>query len=127
MKTETGETISRKEAIVREAMECGFQRFEAESFYHCLRRFKDSNTGQKEKQMKEDTDTHLSGFAAPVPAVSYETAIARDYSYIRFARGEGFKAGLTNPLKILDGRTVGQAERDALHEKLDFWIEENLK
>lgn len=77
--------------------------------------------------MKEDTETHFSGFAAPAPAVSYETAIARDYSYIRFARGEGFKAGLTNPLKILDGRTIGQAERDALHEKLDFWIEENLK
>ena len=39
MKTETGEIISKKEALVREAMECGFQRFEAEAFYNCLRKF----------------------------------------------------------------------------------------
>ena len=39
MKTETGEIISKKEALVREAMECVFQRFEAEAFYNCLRRF----------------------------------------------------------------------------------------
>ena len=39
MKTENGEIISKKEALVREAMECGFQRFEAEAFYNCLRRF----------------------------------------------------------------------------------------
>ena len=39
MKTETGEIISKKEALVREAVECGFQRFEAEAFYNCLRRF----------------------------------------------------------------------------------------
>ena len=77
--------------------------------------------------MKEENETHLSGFAAPVPAVSYMVATAYDFSYIRFERGDGFKAGLTNPLKIIDGRTVGQAERDAMHEKLDAWIEENLK
>ena len=41
MKTETGEVISKKEALVREAMECGFQRFEAEAFYNCLRRFEE--------------------------------------------------------------------------------------
>ena len=41
MKTETGEIISKKEALVREAMECGFQRFEAEAFYNCLRRFEE--------------------------------------------------------------------------------------
>ena len=40
MKTETGEIISKKEALVRDAMECGFQCFEAEAFYNCLRRFK---------------------------------------------------------------------------------------
>ena len=126
MKTETGETISRKEAIVREAMDCGFQRFEAESFYHCLRRFKDNYIGQKEKQMKEDTETHLSGFGQPL-GISYEVVTAKDGSYINFKSGDGFKRGLTNPLKIADGRTVGQAERDAMHEKLDAWIEENLK
>ncbi len=41
MKTETGEIISKKEALVREAMECGFQRFEAEAFYNCLRKFQE--------------------------------------------------------------------------------------
>jgi hypothetical protein len=39
LKTETGEIISKKEALVREAMHAGFQRFEAEAFYNCLRRF----------------------------------------------------------------------------------------
>lgn len=76
--------------------------------------------------MKEDTDTHLSGFGQPL-VISYNVATAKDFSYLRFERGEGFKAGLTKPLKIADGRTVGQAERDAMHEKLDAWIEENLK
>jgi len=40
LKTHTGEIISKKEALVREAMFCGFQRFEAEAFYTCLQRFK---------------------------------------------------------------------------------------
>lgn len=77
--------------------------------------------------MKEDTETHLSGFGFPAPAISHSVSTAKDFSYIRFERGDGFKQGLTNPLKILDGRTVGQAERDNMHEKLDAWIEENLK
>ena len=76
--------------------------------------------------MKEDTETHLTGFGQPT-GVSYEIRTARDGEYIYFRRGDGFKRGLSNPLKIADGRTVGQAERDALHEKLDAWIEENLK
>lgn len=70
----------------------------------------------------EDTETHLTGYP-----FSYEVATAKDFSYIRFTRGEGFKQGLTKALKIADGRTIGQAERDAMHEKLDAWIEENLK
>ena len=41
MKTETGEIISKKEALVREAMACGFQRFEAEAFHNNLRRFRE--------------------------------------------------------------------------------------
>ena len=76
--------------------------------------------------MKDDTETHLTGFAQPM-AVSYHVVTAKDFSYIRFERDAGFKRGLENPLKIMDGRTVGQAERDAMHEKLDAWIEENLK
>jgi hypothetical protein len=76
--------------------------------------------------LKADTETHLSGFGHPL-GVSYELRTAKDYSYITFTSGDGFKQGLTNPLKIADGRTIGQAERDAMHEKLDAWIEENLK
>lgn len=77
--------------------------------------------------MKEDQEVHLSGFAAPAPAITYSIATAKDNSYIRFDRGEAFKAGLTKELLLADGRTVGQAERDAMHEKLEAWIEENLK
>ena len=77
--------------------------------------------------MKEDTETHLTGFGPPAPAISYHISTAKDFQYISFTRGDGFKAGLTKPLKIADGRTVGQAERDAMHEKLEAWIEENLK
>lgn len=76
--------------------------------------------------MKEDTETHLSGLGLGL-AISYEVRTAKDFSYIRFERDTGFKAGLTKALKLADGRTVGQAERDAMHEKLDAWIEENLK
>ena len=77
--------------------------------------------------MKEDTETHLTGSFSPAPAISFNVATAKDLSYLRFERGEGFKLGLNNPLKLMDGRTVGQAERAAMHEKLDAWIEENLK
>jgi hypothetical protein len=73
-----------------------------------------------------DEEVHLTGFAQPA-AVSYSIVTAKDFSSICFERGDGFKAGLTKGLKIADGRTVGQAERDAMHEKLDAWIEENLK
>ena len=76
--------------------------------------------------MNEESETHLTGFAQPT-AISYEVLTDRGGEYIHFKRGDGFKAGLTNPLKIADGRTIGQAERDAMHEKLDKWIEENMK
>lgn len=76
--------------------------------------------------MKEDAETHLTGFGHPA-AVGYEIRTAKGGEYIYFERGDGFKALLTNSLKIADGRTVGQAERDAMHEKLDAWIEGSLK
>jgi len=55
LKTETGEIISKKEALVREAMECGFQRFEAEAFYNCLRRFQQ----QEREAIAEMVETWL--------------------------------------------------------------------
>ena len=57
----------------------------------------------------------------------YTISTAKDLSYIKFERAEMFKKSMTNPLKIMDGRTVGQANRDHLHEKLDAWINDNLK
>ena len=54
MKTETGEIISKKEALVREAMECGFQRFEAEAFYNCLRKLK-----QQEREWVNLTEAEI--------------------------------------------------------------------
>jgi hypothetical protein len=63
----------------------------------------------------------------PTPELSYSTTLARDYSFIRFERGPGFKKELTNPDITIDGRSIGEKERALLHEKLDFWIEENLK
>jgi hypothetical protein len=61
LKTETGEIISKKEALVREAMECGFQRFEAEAFYNCLRRFqqheREACAKVAEKSWQEFRDT----------------------------------------------------------------------
>ena len=32
--------ISKKDQLIFEAMDAGFQKFEAEAFYHCLKRFK---------------------------------------------------------------------------------------
>jgi len=55
LKTETGEIISKKEALVREAMACGFQRFEAEAFYNCLRRFQQQER-EEIAQMIENID-----------------------------------------------------------------------
>ena len=49
MITEKGERISKKEALVRMAIDCGFQRFEAEGLYYCLCRFKDRIEKEKEK------------------------------------------------------------------------------
>ena len=60
MKTKTGEIISKKEALVREAMECGFQRFEAEAFYNCLRRFRERLLYQERNDIADMVDPWLS-------------------------------------------------------------------
>jgi hypothetical protein len=51
----------------------------------------------------------------------------KDMSAIKFQIGEDVKGWLTNPLKIVDGRTIGQANRDALHERLDAFLDHHLK
>ena len=67
MKTETGEIISKKEALVREAMECGFQRFEAEAFYNCLRRFQ-----QQEREACADIAENWNSNGMPRTGVANE-------------------------------------------------------
>lgn len=70
-------------------------------------------------------DEHIfDGYAGDI-AMSASTA--KDFTYVRFDIGNGFKDEITKDLKLADGRTVGQANRDWLHEKLDLWIDENLK
>ena len=70
MKTETGEIISKKEALVREAMECGFQRFEAEAFYNCLRRFQ-----QHEREVIAQMIEHLEAWNMDDPSSTAAKAI----------------------------------------------------
>ena len=60
MKTETGEIISKKEALVREAMACGFQRFEAEAFHNNLRRFRERLLYQERNDIADMVDPWLS-------------------------------------------------------------------
>ena len=50
----------------------------------------------------------------------------KDMSAIKFQIGEDIQGWLTNPLKIVDGRTIGQANRDALHERLDALLDHHL-
>ena len=70
-------------------------------------------------------DQHI--FNGYVGSVGASVSTAKDFSYIRFESGEGFKHSMTHELKIKGGKTIGQANRDWLHSKLDEWIEENLK
>jgi hypothetical protein len=68
LKTETGEIISKKEALVREAMECGFQRFEAEAFYNCLRRFQQQEREACAKVADGWPDYDVQGLAEAIRA-----------------------------------------------------------
>ena len=71
-----------------------------------------------------NVETCFNGY---VNKTAFSTSTAKDFSFIKFFVGEGFKETLNNPLKIVDGRTFGQQQKDHLHEKLDEWINENLK
>jgi NADH:ubiquinone oxidoreductase subunit E len=50
-----------------------------------------------------------------------------DHSQIIFEAGENMNTCLTDPTLIVDGRTIGQANRDQLHEMLDVFLDANLK
>ena len=42
---------------------------------------------------------------------------------IEFSASEGFGTWLTNPLKTVDGLTVGECNRASLHRRLDAWLD----
>ena len=73
-------------------------------------------------------ETLLPGFSVTGPkgnAVQIETA--KDNKFIKFDAGEAMASSLTNPLKVTYTATVGDMNRRHLHEKLDQWIDANLK
>lgn len=66
-------------------------------------------------------------FAPKMAGLSVVVTTQKDMSAIKFQFGDEIKEWLTNPLKIMDGRTIGQANRDALHERLDALLDHHLK
>ena len=48
----------------------------------------------------------------------------QDMSSIEFKAGDAIQQALMNKLKIDDGRTIGQANRDFLHECLDSFLDD---
>jgi|APCry1669189844_1035258.scaffolds.fasta_scaffold53687_2 hypothetical protein len=59
--------------------------------------------------------------------ISITIKTKNDNSAITFEVGPDINDYLTNPLKISDGRTVGQANRDGLHARLDALLDANLE
>lgn len=62
----------------------------------------------------EETGITLKGIGVSIRSADGE---------IRFSAGEYAKDWLTDPLRIADGRTVGQMNQDILRQRLDEWIE----
>ena len=48
-------------------------------------------------------------------------------SAIEFNAGDAIKHGLTDPLKTMNGMTVGQRNRKALHDALDEWLDQRIE
>lgn len=65
-------------------------------------------------------------FAPKMGGLSMLVTTQKDMSSIKFQIGEDIKGWLTNPLKLMDGRTIGQANRDSLHERLDALLDSHL-
>lgn len=59
--------------------------------------------------------------------VSISIKTKKDNTAITFEVGPEINDYLTNPMKISDGRTVGQANRDGLHARLDALLDANLE
>jgi len=59
--------------------------------------------------------------------ISISIKTKKDNTAITFEVGPEIKDYLTNPMKIDDGRTIGQANRDGLHAHLDALLDANLE
>ena len=59
--------------------------------------------------------------------ISISIKTKKDNTAITFEVGPEMKDYLTNPMKIDDGRTIGQANRDGLHARLDALLDANLE
>lgn len=59
--------------------------------------------------------------------VGIKITTKKDNTAITFEVGSAINDYLINPLKIFDGRTVGQANRDGLHARLDALLDANLE
>jgi len=59
--------------------------------------------------------------------ISISIKTKKDNTAITFEVGPEIKDYLTNPMKIDDGRTIGQANRDGLHVRLDALLDANLE
>jgi hypothetical protein len=65
-------------------------------------------------------------FAPRMNGLSVLVTTQKDMSAIKFQIGEDIQGWLTNPLKVADGRTIGQKNRDSLHERLDALLDHHL-
>jgi hypothetical protein len=75
--------------------------------------------------MKTEEHVVLTGFAEPDTRVTM--SIKTRGGEITFIAGENFCYGLTSPIKSGGGITMGDANRQWLHEHLDKWIDDNIE
>ena len=69
--------------------------------------------------MNEKDEVLIDGLAMLSGAVGIKTSNQR----IEFSTKIGFGKLFTNPLKTVNGLTVGERNRAALHRRLDAWID----
>jgi hypothetical protein len=69
--------------------------------------------------MNEKEEALIDGFASPLCFVGIKMSNER----IEFNAEAGFGKLMTNPLKTVNGLTVGERNRALLHRRLDAWID----
>ena len=67
--------------------------------------------------MKEEA--LVDGFVSPLIFIGIKSSNER----VEFIADKGFGTLLTNPRKTVNGQTVGERNRAALHRRLDAWLD----